>query len=329
MSIFLPPVAGSGTTRNTHTHSTSGALSITRAAADQYTTVTVNEDVTGFTDNLSDGDLLRLVLVNGTANDYTMDLSSIPTLDDPTTDLSAAIDAFETFVIAVLLEKIEGQIYAAGYNVLVAGAAQPVPGINVAESLIEHNTTSSTLTLAAAPPSGNRIILGTIIQGATPVPSPTYVAPTNGNTVNEVDTFTSGNFEPQVRIWETTGDGTTDAFTFGASNANGQTQFIVVADEAGSAVRISANAEGVDPSSVASVAAGSLILAVYANHEDDAVVTSGPAGYTLIENNTTLTEFRTGAIAALTQAATGTADPGAFTVTNVGEDRAFTIVIDA
>lgn len=185
-------VAGNGTVRNAHAHSSAAALAITRAAPDQYTTVTQTANATGFTDSMSNGDILHLVIKNGTAADYTLDLSSIPTLADPDVDLAAAINVYETTVIVVLLEKVEGQIYAVSYATPVPGSAQagsePAVGANKTTATPAAAATVD-IVLPTGISAGDKIYIPYVAAGNTAAPEHTATGFTTAFTNAAANTF--------------------------------------------------------------------------------------------------------------------------------------------
>ena len=322
---------GSGRTVNTHAHSASGLLSVARAAIDQYTTVTVTADITGFTDNMADGDILRLILKNGTAADYTADLSGLVYLDDQTA-LPDTIPIYQTTEIALLLEKIEGDVQAISLATKVPGSPQPgaALGFKAAEWWAQSVPTSRTI--PGTPSAGDRIILGVVAIGPSGEATTSWTAPTNGNTVNEIVEDNTGTFHPRMKLWETTYDGSTNSFTFGYTGVSSlQSVFILLVDGAGSAVSASTPVLGLDAGTVVSVPDGSLNIAVLGMHDNDKTYSAAPSGYTLGDQNLAeASTFRSGGVAYLVQSGAGTADPGAWTLSATPSfAKAITIVVDS
>lgn len=71
-------VDGKSRTQGSSTHSSAGVLSVTKTATEQTEVVTVSANITGWTDNLSDGDMLQVFLLGASGTtEYTADLSSL------------------------------------------------------------------------------------------------------------------------------------------------------------------------------------------------------------------------------------------------------------
>lgn len=120
--------SGTGTTRNTHDHDSSGALSITRAAADQDTVITVTADATSWTNNLTtDRDHLsgRIEGDSGSTETYTLDIEdafdSIAAAGNTTLDFGAIPIQPDTKIEYDIVRNDDE--YDLTYRVLRAGTA--------------------------------------------------------------------------------------------------------------------------------------------------------------------------------------------------------------
>ncbi len=303
--------AGSGRAINTATHASPGALSVTRAATDQSTEVSVAADITSFTDNLTDGDYLEVTLVSGAAADYTADLSGITDWANPAETLTDALNIYVGTVAVLLVRKIQGVLYGT-LDVPAAGSAQvgssTVRGYYSAGGVSVPTVSASSLT--TAPVSGDGLLFVVVAAGPSAQATVNFTAPSGATQVSD---YAGSGYSPRVRTYSKTYAGESD-WTFGSDS--GITRVAVIAINGLTTFDEGTTVATLDPGSVANPAGGIGFYIGTAAWDagDDSTWTGAPSGHTLLFDNRASVSTQPNMqlqVATLALSSAGTYDPDA------------------
>jgi hypothetical protein len=274
---------------STGTHSSPGVLSVARQGRAQRRDVTVSANITGWTDNLTDGDTLQLFLLgNGGSTDYTAVLSALDTEDGGNV---GTLNIYPDSEIEIIISKRGANLWATT-RTWAAGAASVsfVQGGAVADGGAYTATKAITLPSSGLVNGDMLVVVSNEVMASGDYTDPAPATSTDATQVASFGTQITPRARPQVTVFTeplTTADHSGTVTIDFSAGGQGRSSLVwgiwrsssgSLAVEAGptSTENASSN-EDVNWASVSTLTAGAHLVAAL-GHRDATGLSSGALG---------------------------------------------------